>query len=63
MELMRVLRSIEPATKIILTTGYPLQEADKEMLRQRVIPWIQKPYFGTKLIDTIRQVLDSEPVA
>jgi two-component system, cell cycle sensor histidine kinase and response regulator CckA len=62
MELLRTLQTIQPSTKMILCTGYPLQEADKESLRQRVIPWLQKPFFGTTLIETIRAVLEGQPI-
>ena len=62
-ELLHALQAIRPELKMILTTGYPLQEQDREMLGQRAVHWIQKPFFGTELVEKVQAVLENRSLA
>jgi len=52
-ELYQALQRIAPDLKMIITTGYPLDERDKILLEQEVVEWVQKPY---RIIDMARKI-------
>lgn len=56
-DLITSLKSIDPQTKIIAWTGYPLEDEDKA-LQQNIIGWIMKPPELSELTRMIRQALD-----
>jgi len=57
-ELYRALQAINPAVKIVLMTGYPTGQGTRELLDQRQVTWLQKPFTTEVLGRTLRQLLD-----
>jgi two-component system CheB/CheR fusion protein len=57
-QLFRDLQSINPAVRIVLMTGYPTGQGTRELLDQRRVTWLQKPFTTEALGKTIRTVLD-----
>ena len=57
-ELYYALRAKQPAIKVILTTGYPLEDDARLLLEQGMISWIQKPYSLDLLAKIIHSVLN-----
>ena len=59
--LFHALRERDPASKVVLMTGHPLQDSDIESLRmQGLNEWIAKPPSLTTLAEVIAQVLRDE---
>src|SRR3990172_508624 len=56
-ELYRALQAINPAVKIVLMTGYPTGQGTRELLDQRQVTWLQKPFTTEALGRTLRQML------
>jgi signal transduction histidine kinase/CheY-like chemotaxis protein len=57
-QLYQLLKGKNPALPIILTTGYPLDTAGRELLMQEPVDWLQKPYRVNTLAKRIRAMLD-----
>jgi CheY-like chemotaxis protein len=57
-ELYYTLRDRKPDLKMILSTGYPLNNQDNTLLGQGVIAWIQKPYPIGAIAEKVRSALD-----
>jgi CheY-like chemotaxis protein len=57
-QLYQLLKSKNPALPIILTTGYPLDTAGRELLMLEPVAWLQKPYMVNTLAKHIRAMLD-----
>jgi len=51
------LREINPETRVILMSGYPLGEAGRRPLDHGAVAWIQKPLSLEKLAETVEQAL------
>lgn len=58
-ELYHALQARQPGLKMILTTGSPLDDEDKQLLEQGTAAWLQKPFSIQQLGATIRKLLDS----
>jgi signal transduction histidine kinase/CheY-like chemotaxis protein len=56
-ELFHALRSVNPAIKTIMMTGYPLGEEGKQLLAQGMQAWIQKPLNLGEVARVLRRVL------
>ncbi|MEZ4833824.1 MAG: response regulator [Caldilineaceae bacterium] len=54
LELSHALREKNPDVKVILMTGYPLQDDGRQMLEQGGIAWLQKP-FEVEALTTMMQ--------
>jgi PAS domain S-box-containing protein len=57
-ELYRELQAINPAVKIVLMTGYPTGQGTRELLDQRQVHWLQKPFTTEALGRTLRLMLE-----
>jgi CheY-like chemotaxis protein len=55
--LFRALSEMQPGTKMILITGYPLDDGTRELLESNLVSWIQKPFDKNTLSDSIRKIL------
>jgi PAS domain S-box-containing protein len=51
------LREEHPAVKMIVMTGYPLENGGRRLLERGVMAWIPKPLSANVLARTIREVL------
>lgn len=56
LELSRELRTVKPNVKMILMTGYPLQEDGRQMLEKGGIAWLQKPFEVEALISMMQKL-------
>lgn len=54
------LRERHPDVKMVVMTGYPLDEGGKDLLEQGIVAWLQKPLDGEKLGKAMRKILDDE---
>jgi DNA-binding NtrC family response regulator len=57
-ELYRALQLLNPEVKIVLMTGYPTGKGTRELLDQRQVTWLQKPFSAQALSKTLRGVLE-----
>jgi CheY-like chemotaxis protein len=57
------LHADNPALKVIFTTGYSYDEACNGMPLRDGYNFLQKPYAPSKLMQTIKSVLEAEPLA
>jgi CheY-like chemotaxis protein len=58
-ELFHALRQLNPAVKVVIMTGYPLEEEGKQLLAQGILAWVQKPPSIEQLARLISGVLAS----
>ena len=56
-ETLRALRQIRPSVRIVLSSGYSVQEAAARFAGTGLAAFIQKPYPPLNLIETFRRVL------
>lgn len=56
-KLSQALHDRDPAIKIVVMTGYPLENEAKALLSRGIVDWIQKPLSMNKLAQTINRVL------
>lgn len=57
LELYQTLQEIAPDLKIIITTGYPLDERSQSLLEQEAVAWVQKPYEVGEIVRKIEEAL------
>ncbi|WP_306590328.1 CHASE domain-containing protein [Geothrix sp. 21YS21S-4] len=56
-ETYRELRRIDPACRVVLTSGYNEQEAVQSFLGKGLVAFVQKPFQRTDLIQAMRKAL------
>ena len=57
LQLFHALKTLHPAVKVVMMTGYPLGEESQRFLAQGIIDWLQKPLKIPILAQTIRRAL------
>jgi len=57
MDYILFVRSIDPASKIIATSGYVDKQLDQNFFIDQGIPFIKKPYEVSLLLDTVHRIL------
>jgi len=57
MRLYRQLKAIRPDVRVILVTGYPLEEEDRTLLEDGMVTWVQKPFTPEQIGRAIREGL------
>jgi PAS domain S-box-containing protein len=55
--LFRTLNEKQPGIKMLLITGYPLDEGTRELLESNLVSWIQKPVDKKTLSASIHKIL------
>ncbi|MCE7988345.1 MAG: response regulator [Caldilinea sp. CFX5] len=55
----QVLRQIEPAVKVVFTSGYSETEVNTQLDNGLAVPFLAKPYTAESLVQHVRQMLDS----
>ena len=60
-ELYQALKALDPTVKMVLMTGYPLEEEGRNLLEQGLFAWLQKPFTIDALSDVLTTALD-QPV-
>lgn len=56
----RRIRESYPEVRIVLSSGYPLDEATSECLAEHEVVFLGKPFDSRRLIETVRDLLDIE---
>jgi two-component system cell cycle sensor histidine kinase/response regulator CckA len=56
-ELSRALRARDPTFKVVVTTGYPLDERAEELRDQGIVAWVQKPVKLAQLAHALGRAL------
>jgi PAS domain S-box-containing protein len=59
MKLVELLREKRPSLKVIITSGYSAELADQKSLNNDNLRFLQKPYSASKLVEVLRDLLDS----
>ncbi len=59
-ETFRAIKAINPKVKVILSSGYTLNDEAKQIMDQGVLGFLQKPYNLDELTGKIRAVLGSD---
>jgi CheY-like chemotaxis protein len=60
-EVFRELRRMNPAVRVILTSGYSEEDAMSRFAGKGLVDFIQKPYRPGSLIAAVRSALESKP--
>ena len=60
MELSRILKSKNPSIKIIALSGYPIGLGKEDMLQAGIVEYIQKPFQGQTLIQSVCKALEKK---
>jgi DNA-binding response OmpR family regulator len=58
-EVFQKLRSMNPAVKVILASGYLDPQSKSEILKAGAKDFIQKPYVPEQILRRVRRVIDS----
>ncbi len=56
--LFRTLNEKQPGIKMLLITGYPLDEGTRELLESNYVSWVQKPVDKKTLANSIQKILN-----
>jgi PAS domain S-box-containing protein len=54
------LKEQYPDVRMVVMTGYPLEEGGKDLLEQGIVAWLQKPLDGETLGRAMREFLEQE---
>jgi PAS domain S-box-containing protein len=57
-ELFHALRLRDPQVRVMVMTGYPLEEEGRGLLEQGIVAWVQKPLSLGQLSRAVRDVLE-----
>ncbi|MFZ0544946.1 MAG: PAS domain S-box protein [Candidatus Promineifilaceae bacterium] len=60
--LHRALLEIQPEIKMVMMTGYPLEQSGKTLLKENVVAWMQKPLHTDQIAQTVYQALNGPNV-
>lgn len=58
-ELYAQLKAIDRNVKVVIITGYPLEENGQKLLSQGIVAWVQKPFSVERLAEAIHRALKS----
>jgi signal transduction histidine kinase/CheY-like chemotaxis protein len=61
LEVLAILRRLNPAVRVILSSGYSAAAQKLDLARLGVMAFLQKPYVPNDLARTLRNVLDQTP--
>lgn len=57
LELYLAMQTISPHVKMILMSGYPLEDGGRTLLEKGVVAWLQKPFSLNVLLKKIEEVI------
>lgn len=57
-ELFQTLQEEDPALKMVVITGYPLEDDGRSLLEQGILSWMSKPFSMEQLVTLVRDALD-----
>ncbi len=58
--LFDALKQRDPQIKIIVVTGYPLDNKNRQLLENKVVDWLQKPFTADQILEAVSHVLDAK---
>ena len=58
-QVFRELKAIDPAVRVVFSTGYIREERTQELLEAGAREFIHKPYRVEEMLRTLRRVLDA----
>ena len=58
-ELFDRMKQINPGVRVIVSSGYSSDQEGQRMLQHGCLGFLQKPYNGDQLCQTVRSILDS----
>ncbi len=58
MEILKEIKSINPAIKVIMITGYKSVETATEAIRSGASDYIVKPFSSKDVLDAIKKLLE-----
>jgi two-component system, cell cycle sensor histidine kinase and response regulator CckA len=56
--LYQKLKKLWPDVKMIIMTGYPLEDSGRALLEQGIIAWVNKPFSAQEIAEKLRQALE-----
>lgn len=56
--LFDALKQQDPHVKIIVVTGYPLDNKNRQLLEKKVVDWLQKPFTADQVLEAVSHVLE-----
>lgn len=60
MELYPKIRALKPSVKIMLLSGYPLDEESEDLFTRELLAFVRKPFEAEIFLSTIQLLLDEE---
>lgn len=60
-EVYREMRRINPQARVVLASGYSLDQEVQKLVDDGAVGFVQKPFDSGSLVDEIRRVLDASP--
>jgi CheY-like chemotaxis protein len=57
-ELFQTLQEEDPSLKMVVITGYPLEDDGRSLLEQGILSWMSKPFSMEQLVARVRGALD-----
>ena len=61
LQLYKTLSERYPNVKMVIMTGYPLENDGKALLEQGILKWLFKPFSSEQLYDAIKESLKINP--
>lgn len=61
LELYAELTPIRPDVKMLIMTGYPLEDEEDQVIQTGICGWIQKPFTMSELDQLVRATLATAP--
>ncbi|MBI4713172.1 MAG: response regulator [Planctomycetes bacterium] len=59
-DLVGELKLLNPSLKVLMTSGYPSRQSYQELIKERQLPFIAKPYKLSNLFGKIKELLTKE---
>ncbi len=59
-DVLRAIRQLSPSVRVIITSGYTVEELEERFKGEGVTCFLQKPYPTLNLVDTLRKALEVE---
>ena len=59
-EMVRLLRELRPAMKVLMMSGYTSDQSFRQRILEEGIPFLEKPFTPSSLLEKVRAVLDAE---
>jgi DNA-binding response OmpR family regulator len=56
-ELYRELRERQETVRMVIMTGYPLEDGGRNLLEMGIVAWLQKPFSVEQLEQKLHEVL------